>query len=80
MINVKILKEIIKDIPDDTIICFGNDDAEIHIQEVNKAELCRCDEEEHVALCFSWSGDFYSDCSVETLYDESSDSGSISLL
>ena len=70
MINIKILKEIIKDLPEDTVICFGDDDAKHHISEVNKAELCHCDHEEHDCLCFSWNGDFYSDYSVKTLYEE----------
>lgn len=70
MINVKILKEIINDIPDDVVICFGDDDSKHHIQGVNKAEICSCDFEDHDALVFSYDGNFYSDYSVKNVYLE----------
>ena len=67
-INIKTLKEIIKDLPDDIEITFGNDDSRYHIQNVNKAELLHCDHEEHDCLCFSWDGDFSSDYSYKTVW------------
>ena len=70
MINIKVLKEIIKDIPDDVLICFGDDDSKNHISEVNKAYLCHCDLEEHDCLCFSFNDNFNSDYIVKTLYEE----------
>lgn len=71
MINVKTLKEIIKDIPDDVVICFGDDDnVEHHIQGVDKAEICSCDYEEHDALVFSGCDNFNTSFSVRTVYEE----------
>lgn len=67
-INVGILKGIIKDIPDDVMICFGKDDAEFHIQMVDKAELCQDESEDHDALVFSITDRFYSDSAVKTVY------------
>lgn len=60
-INVKTLKEIIKDIPDDVVVCFEDDDnMEHHIQGVDKAEICGCD-------------NFNTSYSVRTVYEEASE-------
>lgn len=67
-LNVKQLKDILKNIPDDNEVCIVGEDQQYHIMYVTSMGLLSCEEEEHDVIGFMATSNVNNNIYKETEY------------